>query len=621
MSDELNLKEAVPVVKKTRGRKKKDEDVSKINGLIDVDGFMRAAAEIEKDSLVTANDVVNLLIESMEQAYLEWSYPGLFKDKDSKDPDLEAVKNLVQAKVVFSENFGKFEIYDIKTVTEEDEIIDDSYQISLEDAQEIVPSAKLGDVIDIPFDVTLLDKPFVRRVKQLLTTKFKDASKSAILSLYKDKIGHLIEGSVVKVDEENKTYELSFGKANGILKKPNLIPQDNFSTGERVTVYLKEVSEKQSPASLIITRSSELFVKALMEDSIPELTTGEVKVKAISREAGRRTKVFVESTVPNLDPVGACVGPESTRIHNVLTNLRGEKIDILVYKKNKALQIIEAMKPATVIGISCPEDFFDENVSYQELEREPNYEYPKITVVVMNGNQGVAIGSLGVNVRLASKITMCTISVLQADEAIKQGLKYMLVQDVEKLAGETVTSKPEAKPLTDEEKQIQAEAEAEVAEELHENDNVSEEKATVTEEKKVEEKPVEDEKPAETVAEEKPAVEEKPVEKPTVEEKPVEVIEHVEIKNKPKVSLEEIEEALSSKKGPSETRSRKRFNKPKADEEKKEDEPSLASQQEAMPIYTQEELEQMDNDEQEPDYEDDTDIDLEDYEDDKYYNN
>lgn len=611
MSDELNLEE-VKAVKKPRGRKKKDEDVAKINGLIDVDGFMKAASEIEKDSLVTANDVVNLLIESMEQAYLEWSYPGLFRDKDSKDPDIEAVKNLVQAKVVFSENFGKFEIYDIKTVTEEDDIIDDSYQISLEDAQEIVPSAKLGDVIDIPFDVTLLDKAFVRRVKQLLTTKFKDASKAAILTLYKDKIGHLIDGTVTKVDEENKTYELSFGKATGILKKQSLIPQDNFSSGERVTVYLKDVSERQSPASLNITRSSELFVKALMEDSVPELNTGDIKIKAISREAGRRTKVFVESNVTGLDPVGACVGPESTRIHNVLSNLHGEKIDILVYKKNKALQIIEAMKPANVIGITCPEDFFDPNVSYQELEREPEYEYPKITVVVMNGNQGVAIGSQGVNVRLASKITLCTISVLQADEAIKQGLKYMLVQDVEKLAGDTVTAKVEEKPLTDEEKQIQAEAEAEVAEELHENDIIEEKKEEEKAEPvKEEEKPVIEEKP---VVEEKTVVEEKPV------EKPVEVIEHVEIKNKPKVSLEEIEEALSSKKGPSETRSRKKYYK-KQEEEKKEVEPSLASQQEAMPIYTQEELDQMDEDENENEYEEDSDFDLEDYEDDKYYNN
>lgn len=621
---ELNEEELVDeeeIVEESPKKKRNYKGSSKpITGRIKSDDFTTSVSDINKDSYIDSDSIVEILTDAMKQAYLEWSYPGLFKDKDSTDP----AKELIKCEITFSNAYNKFTIYDIKTVTEEDDIVDDSYQISLEDALKIKPTAKIGDEIKIKFDVTKLDKQYVRRVKQLFQAKQKEASKAAILSVYQDKIGELIEGTVTRI--ENDVVELSFGKANGTLRKGNKLPSDHFVVGDKVLVYLSNVSDKNNPPSLVISRTNKEFVQKLLESCVPEIKEGYVTIKACEREFGKRTKIFVDSTNPNIDPVGTCIGPESSRIRTVTEQLGNEKVDIVRYYLNKAMQVVEAMKPANVVGLICPEDldFFDPNIHYEEFENDRDYEYPKITAVVANGNQGVAIGTGGVNVRLASKITHCTISVLQQDDAITTGSKIIMCADIIKmvkgLTSEEIPSTEEV-VLDDEEfneESVQNEdvipTDAEVKPIVSTTPVVEETKAdipTQSEEVKtdVEETAVKDE----SFDAVKAAKEEiKPVEKEP------EVIEHVEIKNKPRISLEEIEEALSSKKGPSSTRSYKRKKK---DEDKDEVAPSEASKAEAMPIYTEEELKQMDEDnlEDEEDYEDDSDFDQ--YDSDEYYKN
>jgi N utilization substance protein A len=602
---------------KKRGRKAKVSDEGpKITGDVDYGAFSLAASEIEKDSMVKAGDVAGILISTMEQAYLEWSYPGLFKDKDSEDP----TKDLVKAHVIFSDDFKSFRIFDVKTVMNDDDIVDDSYQVSVEDAKAVNPDAKIGDTVELPFDVTKLDKSYVRRVKQLFQSHLKDASRQAILSVYSNQIGGLIEGTVTKADVEANSYELTFGKAEGYLRKNNLIPSDHFAVGDRVTVYLSDVSDKMNPPSLVISRSSEKFVLKLMEKAVPEVQSGDVKIKAIAREPGKRTKVFVDSANPNLDPVGACLGPESSRIRTVLSELHGEKIDVLRFYPNKALQIVEAMKPATVIGVACPDDFFDANVHYDELETEPDYEFPKITAVVMNGNQGVAIGTVGVNVRLASRITMCTISVLQADDAIKQGLKYMMTTEIQKAVAALAAAAAPAVPETPEATEEVPAAPAPEAVPAEATPVAPTETAPVSAPAPV--APA----PAAAAPAAQPAAAPAAVSAaPAAEKKPEETVEHVEIRNKPKISLDELEKALSQKKGPAETHSyKKRWDHHDHEDAnaKKDEGPSKAATANAMPIYTEEELKAMEADQskenENPEFEGD-DIDLDQYDSDKYY--
>lgn len=606
MSEENEVleEEVVETPKKRRSSKTSSKPIT---GKIKSDDFATAIGEIQKDSYVSATDVAEILVSTMQQAYLEWSYPGLFKDKDSTD----TAKELIKCEVEFKDDYTKFSIYDIKTVTLEDDIVDDAYQISLEDAQEIKAKAKVGDTIKIKFDVTKLDKTYVRRVKQLFQSKLKEASKKAILSVYQDKIGEIIEGTVTRIEQDS--YEVNFGKAQGFLKRNNRLPSDRFNVGDKVLVHLSDVSDKSNPPSLVISRTTREFVQKLLERAVPEIKDGIVTIKACEREPGKRTKIFVDSNNPNIDPVGTCIGPESTRIRSVLDELGNEKVDIVHFYLNKALQVIEAMKPAQVIGLTCPEDFFDPNVHYDELENDRDYEYPKITTVVNNGNQGVAIGTNGVNVRLASRITHCTISVLQSDDAIASGTKYLMTADImrmvkgeeEKIEEETAEDEEFTEEIHDEE--VVPNAPEEVKEEVASTPVVEEVKevveapAPVIEEKVVEQEPVQD--IVKQAKEESKAIEE-------------EKIEHIEIKNKPRISLEELEEAITSKKGPSETRSYKK--KWKKNDEEKADVTSQASKVEAMPIYTEEELKQIDAEESN-DEEYDDEIDYDQYDSDEYY--
>ena len=278
---------------------------------------------------------------------------------------------------------------------------------------------------------------------------------------------------------------------------------------------------------------------------------------------------------------------------------------------------MEAMKPADVIGMTCPDDFFDKNVHFEEFENDREYEHPQITVIVNNGGQGVAIGSNGSNVRLASHLSKCKLTVLQIDDAMKQGIKFMMVPEIlrnvdnmyPELAVKPVEATPAAEDTDVEEEDIQNEEVKSM------NSEETPAAASKPEEKVVEEvKPVEKEEEAKVS---EPVTEEKPVEEKPAEKKEEEV-EHIEIMNKPKISLDALEAALTQKKGPSETRSYRR--KKKEDEEEKKEVTSEASKATAMPIYTQEELDAMDEqaeDDDNMDYEDDDELDQ--YYSDKYY--
>lgn len=609
LNEEVVLEEAP---KKKRSYRKKD--ANKITGKVDSDAFTSAMNNIQKDSMVSQEKISEILIDSMKQAYLEWSYPGLFRDKNCSAAD-ELDKQKISCKIVFKDDLSKFQIFDEKVITLDDEIDDDSYQISPEDYTELTKkkAPALGSVVAIPFDVKLLDKSYVRRVNQLFQGKLKDSSRQAILSAYKDQMNGLIEGTVIKADTENSTYEISFGKASAYIRKGSnkLLPNDKFAIGERVLVYLEKVSETMNPPSLDVTRTSPKFVEKLMKREIPEVKEGIVVIKGIAREAGRRTKVFVTSLNPNIDPIGTCIGPESSRQRSISAVLRGEKIDFCKWNENKAMQIIEAMKPADVIGLTCPEDFFDPNLHFEEFENDRDYIHPIITVIVNNHTQGVAIGASGSNVRLASRLCKCKLTVSEVDDAMKKGVKAMMVPEILKAIA---LMNPDAVDVA---ATVETPTEdiADLDEEIVENEEVTptfqEEVAPVVEAvESVEEKP----SITEEVKEEKEEV--KPVEVvPEKKEEPKEEIEHVEIMNKPKVSLESLEAALTQKKGPSETRS---YRRKKKEEVKEESAPSLASQSAAMPIYTEEELAQFDQ--QEDDNLDDFNYDDEDLDQyDEYY--
>lgn len=599
---------------KRRLRLLKKEEKKKISGKVVSEDFTAAIGEIQKESLIPSETILKILVESMKQSYLEWAYPGLFNhDRNLSTADILS-RELINCEIVFNDKHSKFQIFDIKTVTNDEDIIDDAYQISPEDYTELTQkTAEVGETVKIPFDVKQLDKSYVRRVKQLFQGKLKEASKQSVYSAYKDQMNDIIEGVVTRADIENGEYEISFGKSVSSFKKnsPKLLPNDSFVQGERVLFYLEKVGENMNHPVLDVSRTCAQFVEKLMMREIPELKEGLISIKGIAREPGKRTKVFVESNSANIDAVGACIGPESSRQRTLTTILRNEKIDILKYSTNKAIQIIEAMKPAEVIGLTCPDDFFDPSVHYEEFENDKEYVHPLITAIVNNGAQGVAIGSNGCNVRLASRITKCKLTVLQIDDAMKNGVKAMMTPDILKAAGVVVESIPN---------KVEIDEEIDEEEVLDEEVKPVDEVNTTSENKEVEEEVSVEETNTpiltEEVKVENVGEEVKEEEKEEVKADVKEEIEHVEITNKPKINLDDIEASLGVKKGNKETKSYKKKKKV----EEKVSAPSLASQATAMPIYTEEELQEMENENNEDsysDYDEELDEEYDDYYDDE----
>ncbi len=324
MSEELNGLEETVEKKKKKSKKKTLDQF----GNVDSDAFAAALGDVTRESMIDQQMVYDILIDSMKTAYLEWSYPEL-RDKSNKEEN-ELLKTQIRCDVRFVKDFKHYEIYDLKVITPEDEIEDDAWQISPEDYYSLTKKdAEDGETVEIPFDVTKLDKWFTRRVKQLLNSKMKEASKLAVLTAYKNQMGELIEGKVIKADKDNQNYEFSFGKATAFIKKDSkkLLPNDHFDVGDTVLFYLDKVSENGSPTSLDVNRTSTKFVEKLMEREIPEVGEKIVTIKGIAREAGRRCKVFVQSNNPAIDAIGTCIGPEASRQRSISAVLKGEKID------------------------------------------------------------------------------------------------------------------------------------------------------------------------------------------------------------------------------------------------------------------------------------------------------
>lgn len=576
-------------VKRAR-RKKGDAD-----GRINTEKFSTSIARIEKESLIKSDQIIALLKQAIRRAYLTYIYPGLYS-KDNNDSG----KEFIEAEVEFEKNFKEIKIYDVKLITEdkEEDVVDPAYQISLEEVDELLKQGviksrkqlKKGDKVRIPCDFSSLPSKVARNSQIYFTNYLNDASRQAVFEVYHSQIDGLIEGEVTKIDRYDdseggiKGIEVSFGKASGYLKRNALLPQDRFAIKDKVLVYLCAISEKSNPTSLIISRSDERFVVKLMEKNIPELEEGIVKIEGIARECGKRTKIFVSSTNPNIDPVGTCLGPESSRIRSVLAELKGEKIDIMPYYENKALQIIEALKPASVSGLTCDDDFFDENVHYRELESEKDYEFPKITAIVMNGHLGVAIGMKGVNVKLASKLTKCSLSVLETDVAIQKGILYKSISEIYSIIE---SMHPEL-------------AKKKVVEEIIDDDDLPEE--TYIEQKE---------------REQKEELENSMSENENAESVPEEKEEKIEIKNipEPEHSFSALEEALDSKGKKNTTVTKKKnFKKKKVEEVKEEN-----SQIQGLPIYTDEELENLENSIDEIDDTDEYEDDYSEYDSDEFY--
>lgn len=282
-------------------------------------------------------------------------------------------------------NSGTAVVSVVKTVVEEVE--NDVNQMSLDEAKAVDPAAELGSEVTVEtHNVTTFGRVAAQTAKQVILQRLREAEREVVLAEFEDKIGTVVTGTIQRV--EPRVVRIELGKAVGIMPQSEQIPGEYYGVGRRVKVYIKDIEREGRGPQLILSRGNEEFVRFLFSQEVPEMETGAVEIKAIAREAGRRTKLAVASALPGVDPVGTFVGGHGTRVQAVMNEIGDqEKIDIIPFEEDAAGFIANAMSPAEVLSVTVNED------------------EKRATVYVSEDQQSVAIGRAGQNVRLASRLT------------------------------------------------------------------------------------------------------------------------------------------------------------------------------------------------------------------------
>lgn len=309
--------------------------------------------------------------ESVEQA-LAAAYRRDYGDREQ------------EVRVTMNLNTGDIDAYVTKDVVEKVE--DDKIQISLRDASVMKKDTKVGDQIEVHQTVESFGRVAAQTAKQVILQKLRESEREIILAEYEDKIGTVINGIVSRV--EGRLVRVDIGKAQGIMPVSEQIQGEHYYSGQRVKVYLKDVERGLRGPQLIVSRGNTEFIEWLFQNEVPEMESGAVEIKKIAREAGVRTKLAVNSTVPGVDPVGTFVGGHGTRVNAVMSEVgEQEKIDIVVWDDDVKQFIINALSPTKVTKV--------------ELDEATK----KAKVFVPEDQLSIAIGKSGQNVRLASKLS------------------------------------------------------------------------------------------------------------------------------------------------------------------------------------------------------------------------
>ncbi len=329
--------------------------------------FFEALKDLEAEKGIKQDVFITALEQALTAAYKKNS--GMAKN--------------AQVKLIPEKNTIK--VYSYRTVV--DNVEDEEKEISLEDAKQIKHSYKIGDLVMQEESTKDFNRIAVQTAKQVITQKIKEIEKQSIYKDIAEKEGKLIVANVKRIDIDNVYLEIGGTTLEGLLTKKDMLPNDNFKPGDKVKVYVRHIKDDFKGTVVQVTRTHPNFVKLLLEMEVPELNNGEVTIVGLVREAGLRTKIAVTTTVPNLDPVGACIGNKGSRINAVINELNGEKIDIINYSENPADYIVAALSPAEVSEITVDTAAGIANV------------------LVPENKLSLAIGKGGHNVRLAAKLT------------------------------------------------------------------------------------------------------------------------------------------------------------------------------------------------------------------------
>lgn len=281
------------------------------------------------------------------------------------------------------------------------EIVEDglAYNPATEIPQSEAKGKEVGEIVEEKHKVAAFGRVASMTAKQVVIQRLREAERDAVLTMFEDKVGSIVTGVIARV--EPKLVRIDLGKASGIMPRSEQSDGEYYAVGSRIKVLIKEIERNERGAQLILSRGSADFIKSLFMNEVPEVENGTVEIRAIAREAGKRTKIAVMSTVPGVDPVGTFVGGRGVRVQAVMNEIgEREKIDIVNWSDNISEYIREALSPAEIVRV--------------EVEGK------RAKVFVSEEQQSIAIGRQGQNVRLASKLTGLDLDILLAEAPKKK---------------------------------------------------------------------------------------------------------------------------------------------------------------------------------------------------------
>lgn len=346
--------------------------------------FIEALEELEREKGIS----MDVLLEALEAALIS-AYKRNFG-------------SLQNVRVSLDRSSGEIKVYARKTVLENVE--DERSEISLAGAHQRDPRYEIGDIVEVEVTPRDFGRIAAQTAKQVVVQRIREAERGIIYEEFSSREGDIVTGIVQRQDQKNVYIDL--GKTEAILGPNEQIPNEEYRYGDRLKTYIVEVKKTTKGPQILVSRTHPGLLKRLLELEVPEIHDGVVELRSVAREAGARSKIAVYSKDENVDPVGACVGPKGMRVQTIVSELKGEKIDIVKWSQDPAKFVANALSPAKVVNVTI----FEEN----KIGR----------VVVPDYQLSLAIGKEGQNARLAAKLTGWKIDIKsesQMEEMIARG--------------------------------------------------------------------------------------------------------------------------------------------------------------------------------------------------------
>ena len=292
--------------------------------------------------------------------------------------------SLENVRVEMDHQTGATHVYAIKEVMEKAN--DEDTEISLKEAQKIIPDLKEGDTVETEIVPRDFGRIAAQTAKQVIIQKLREVEREIVYNEFNERKGEIVSGLIQKADHNIVVMDL--GKLEGVMPLKEQIPTEHYKVNDKIKGYVLDVEKGAKGApQVIVSRSHPDFVRKLLEFEIPEIYEGVIEIKSVSRDPGYRSKVAVYSPDQNIDPVGSCVGQKGVRIQNVINELNGEKIDVIEWNEDPSIYIASALLPAKILAV--------------DIKEEEKF----AQVVVPDDQLSLAIGKSGQNARLAARLT------------------------------------------------------------------------------------------------------------------------------------------------------------------------------------------------------------------------